>query len=548
MKLLRFFAVLGLVALLGGCRPFSVKTLEGDYQGLFTIRSQDKIDEFEVKAKVKFEEKRRSKITVSSESQNFEIEVIQTGPHKALLKSAIFKNDILLNKVRQHCFLSFEDANQKEKDTAQICFENSKRDTPVLSLDVSFDSGAQKLGLILSTDDSFSLPASETPKSYTLDELRLLVQSKSFDSRIELEKLKTARLIAENSAANLAPHVSANFALGFIGTTFNPLSLIRSIGSLAPFLFPTNWFKAIEKSDLARAEEQAQIILRADTVNTVESLTYNYLRDFALLKEMSAHEQRIIDFQKKVAGRVEARLMPKEANWKLQAQLDVIRQSKIAAEKALHEDLRAIALASGFNSPNAIADITADTESLFTSAISQSIGPSDLFEKAAVLRSPELIQIDYLVKAARMQKQERIWNWLDPAADSAGAIGAGLPAYIQIGSSNYRMVQVQREQLIAKLRNRALSAYDELDTSLRTLGLISDIREQQSNSLALLTRQFNEGDAVDLLTLLTTLQDRFAAEVNYINARFGTLVSFAKRERMLMMGKYSNQPTLRHSQ
>jgi len=76
--------------------------------------------------------------------------------------------------------------------------------------------------------------------------------------------------------------------------------LLKSIGNLAPFLFPTSWMKAKEKVEYAKAEraDRDHDACRYDAY--VESLVFAYYRDKTVLAVFDDYSSKLQDLLQNV--------------------------------------------------------------------------------------------------------------------------------------------------------------------------------------------------------------------------------------------------------
>src|SRR6185437_8446604 len=77
---------------------------------------------------------------------------------------------------------------------------------------------------------------------------------------------------------------------------------------------------------------------------------------------------------------------------------------------------------------------------------------------AAIARSFELDQMDWLISEAQLAKVEEGFDWLDPVGDSNLGLGAALPSQIEVAQSKIDELQVDRDQVKSIISEKAFNA------------------------------------------------------------------------------------------
>jgi len=96
----------------------------------------------------------------------------------------------------------------------------------------------------------------------------------------------------------------------------------------------------------------------------------------------------------------------------------------------------------------------------------------------------------------------------------------GLPAYIGIGTSSVDQALLQRQALQILVASKASDVFSELDTRKISLKLVAEEKSLQQSRMDLTLQEFELGTAVATFDLLTAVQEKFKADVNYSNAMY----------------------------
>jgi hypothetical protein len=379
--------------------------------------------------------------------------------------------------------------------------------------------------------DSFKL---ETPEAYTLT--RAVDQSlkRNFDNRAEFEAVRQARLTRTLSKLNLLPGVTLPSIIAV--ATHDAASMLSSIGDLVPFLLPTRWLQMLEAGKRAKAEEDALILMRADTATQVEGFAYLLARDRAMLQ---FYRDTLVS-AKNVLAQIEARedlgLLPLQAGDDARTVVNGIEQALIGMELSVQEDLTGIAQTLGNHNPEAVTDVSIDTE---LEPIDEARSHEyDVTIQTAIDRSFELRQMDALIEVARYQKTERYFNWIDPAGDYTGKLGFGIGQYVAVGKSQIDQLVIKREQTQAQLAGKVVNTLKEYENSLRIWGLVKENMIVQERRLGRIVTAASFGTSGDLTGMVQIFQDYLGGAV----ARESTIASYrvarAKIDRLLLQGYF----------
>ncbi|MBI3556867.1 MAG: hypothetical protein HY074_11440 [Deltaproteobacteria bacterium] len=381
----------------------------------------------------------------------------------------------------------------------------------------------------------------ETPRDFTTASAVDYALRMNFDNRVEFEHVIQSRLSRSLARLNLLPGVTLSSVISLV--VKDPASIISSIGDLAPFLLPTRWLQASEAGLRTQAEEDALVLMRADTATQVEGFAAILARDRAILKFYLDTLAQAMEVRDEIQSREDLGQYIPGTSDDIRSVVNGIEQATSALELAVKEDKTAIAQTLGFHNPEAIAEFTLDPElepiNGATPIRKTDVKRRDEIKTLALDRSFEIRQMDYLIRIGRLQKIERYFAWLDPAADGTGKIGFGIGQYVKTGSSQLRELVTKREQLEQNIVLKVFNAVIEHNLSIKSYGLASEGMEIQERRLARILETVRFGTNVDMFGMVQIFQDYLAAEVSKENAIATYRAAHAKMDRFLLKGHYA---------
>jgi hypothetical protein len=378
----------------------------------------------------------------------------------------------------------------------------------------------------------------EKPRDFTLPELRKLVQSHSFKTREEFQKLLSAKANMRLHYLNLLPHLSFNSILS--SATGGPLGLVASIGDLAPFLLPNRWAGAKENDRLYQAEKYSAKIVTEDAVNVVENLALAVDRDQKTLQELikiRATVPPILDLINSLEAKTPPLLVPGRHRV-VESPLNLLDETIVSLEDVVDTDLAELATAMGFENPLAIRSLDIGN---FADILNPATFDFADLEKATIQTSNEIPQIGELIKAATANLHGRAFEWLDPSGDPQAGLGFGLPSHIEIEQHAVSQLGVAREKTRAVLLKKVRSAFVDLRMDVEQYKLSQQGIAIQSGRINADTEELKSapndtpiGDLQDSLEKLPT------QTVSLLTAQYGWYMALSRVHRLTHTGPYSN--------
>jgi hypothetical protein len=385
------------------------------------------------------------------------------------------------------------------------------------------------------------MPVMETPADYKLSELVARAVSRSFSSQIEFENVVQARLNSESAHLNLVPHFSLGDLMGVSSIVASWTSLVRMVGDLAPFLIPSNWFKARTAGFQSDAEAYGYKLMQADSGNIAAGLGYAVVRDQLSLAKMQEERAKVAGIRDDVYYREHLGFLPDGSTDTVDAVLVACDKTILGLQGVIEQELAGLATAAGFFNPAAIKSVTIDND--------LSIDHPDTFDtnqasQLALTRAAELKQMDFLIAAARNDHTERYFDWLDPSGGGGAAIGIGMGAYIALGAAEAQAAAVKRQQVQARILQTVTVTNDTLNNSISAYAIAQRSSQIQDALVNDYLNQIHLGGSVPPSELITAFGGQMQADLDLINSRFQYLVAHDNMERAMYLGAYTNLSSL----
>jgi|GEM_PF-6160702 len=276
----------------------------------------------------------------------------------------------------------------------------------------------------------------------TLPELREEVLSENLDLKIQYEKYYQAQKNIGVARGEFLPGASIQL--------INVNATLAILQSVVPT--PSDWFVYQGSQELAVAEK---FTTEGIKLNILEGLTLNYIsikyyED--LLASLKQQEALLNDVFETARGEQELGAGNANAVYLAQRQLLQQQQDIYALETLLLIEKQAMAIATNRDPSEelVLGDLPEDDRDSL---------PATQQEAAilAVNNSNELISNKYQYDAARFMVSAKRWSFV-----SFNGIGFDYASRISIEKSKARIVQLEGEQLVLKIRNQIFAAYKQL--------------------------------------------------------------------------------------
>jgi hypothetical protein len=272
-------------------------------------------------------------------SDGIELSVPSTG-------SVFPRMTVVLHSESPTCYSSAPNAIP----SAAVCFNGTD-----LVVDASQGPAGAAVHISVSRVNGANRPALEVPRTYSLPALMAQAMEHNFNSAVEFQSVVEAKLKTEAAYLNLLPHIDSNDVLNI--ASLNILNELKTVGDLAPFLFPTRWLQKSEAKDRTEADFDAWILTKADAANVTEGLGYNIIRDEAVVAAILENRKGIASIRDEIVERERLGLMQAGSSDDVGSVVNSIDQGYSDLLSSITEEKSSIAQAAGFFNPAAVVDV-----------------------------------------------------------------------------------------------------------------------------------------------------------------------------------------------
>jgi len=389
----------------------------------------------------------------------------------------------------------------------------------------------------------------EDPVSLTLNEAVQIALKKNFASRIEYRQMMQAQKRISESYLNLLPSArffSAVCLTGFV-LTLNPFSLIYGIGDVAPFLFPTRWFNAVQAKYQAIVAQDSYRIMQANLAHEVEGMVYKtvlYREQVAIYNQVMEMVSRL---REPITVLLEKYRMDKYADETLEMLTYQLESGRGTAQSNLKSVLQGLSGTLGYLNLNAITDIRME-ESDLPKAPTRALN-SQLLGRLSRNRSLEARQIQILRKAAKLEKTAMYFQWLDPGGDPSMGFGFNLIPQNKIANESIAILMDQENECLQKATQSGVRSAEAFNSLLiayqqsllfanrqkkRLNHLLDDLKDLGSNEVPV---SFSQGVRSGEISAI--VQDYLTAALAVPDIMAQLRIVQSKIERHLLVGYFS---------
>lgn len=417
--------------------------------------------------------------------------------------------------------------------------------SPALALDKTHSSkGSSSSG---SSSSSSSHSSSGATVTVTPDSLRKMILNDNTSVLTSLNNVYQSKASVNKSRANLLPSLN-------LGVGVSPSFALSSISFLLPFLVPSNWYNLDASKHQLTADGFAYYITELNTYASALSLYMTIQGDQDL---RNVYEQQYENYQKIY------QLTQNDYNYGLKTQADVrqaasqmelarVQVSQIdellIQEKASIRQLMALPFTATINfAPYHLPQLSSEDSSA-----------QRIYAKIED-ETPEVMQINSLIAAARDEKFAAAWGWLGgptlsvSGTDSAGGFGkvsSGVPMNlgfgifptVEISSLNVDQLRIKAREVDtenAELIESAWGSLTEAETQLdQGSAAYDDAKKYFEDTLA----SYNSG-TVDLLHVIQAANSETEAGVDRAKAQVDVDNQRVNMARIMRTGPFAPVPT-----
>jgi len=279
-----------------------------------------------------------------------------------------------------------------------------------------------------------------------------------------------------------------------------------------------------------------------DGMNITESLAEAARRDSEVLFRLHEQKDLIEGIRDLVRIKEAAGLLQLSSSDDLTSLVNQIEMTTVDLEGVQSKELAALSNAAGFYNPRAILGVDAE-DSMVSGPMDSVQSPIQLdlntALQTALVRSAELRQVSAMVQWAKDNRTERVFNWLDPAAEPGAGLGPAFPFYMEVGFHQIDEMLARKEQLKSVVFRKVSDTYIGINTSIQDYALAVRSKEIQARRVLRISQNLKMGINFVMSDLVAALQDQVRADLNIVNAEYGYLISLSRLNRLLYQGPYT---------
>lgn len=523
---------LGLIIL--GLAAFSscseVNSLEGMYQGTMqkgsatslvtgnlTVKNLDDSPEnFEVTFKM---------YESSAVNPPIESKIQFVSDTEAKMTSPLFGKAAKVNlKRHDRCAIN------KDKSVS-LCLDNGS-----LKLKIDQNFLGHNMVIQLQKMDSSNFYLSPIPienREYGIDEVLGLAKFKNYLVQAEAEKVIQARNNVNVAKGNLLPKLNWRGPAIVIGADYT-----GGFQTFFPFLFPKNWFHLQQSKFASSADKYAFISLRANEINTVESIYYEILRD----EEIAAELRKQLTWTKQILEAIklkeEVGEVTKNSIMPIKLLASNLQFDVVQIESSIKKQKSTLAQALGMAPLQEFKALKNIVMPDFSKVVEIQ---ADINFAGVIEKSFEIKGVNALLKIAQSSKEQLNFSFLSP--DEADGIGFNSFAKINIEQSQINVLKIKKEEIKSTLALKMAQAVSDYNQALQAVSTstenVQTLTEQLNYIVANSIQAGGSTPLESLMELVDVQQKILSSKSELINSRYLWLTAKSRIDRLQLKGFYS---------
>lgn len=525
----RIFILAIAIPFLLSCNDPSLPDVKGHYQGWKTVGGKTvqvvaEIPAFQSKDKKYFVEFELAETLGSAVAKKWEASFTANGDF--WIRSPLLKLGSAYLRQQGSC------ASGKTivPETVELCFSNGH-----FKFVITSEEGEATVEL---TRDDLFPPPKRLPenKTYSLDELLGRARFYNYTTQQAAEKLIRAKEGVGRAKWALLPRFNIKIVVEFF--VEGPLAILDNLGYIAPFLFPTNWFRWKEAGFLFEAEKGAYASLRGNQMLSVEQLFYVIHRDMRVYAYLLEHLDWLRKIQKGIEAEEKQQKLPTGSSDFFQLAILPLEQDRLHLESLIRQELSELSHAVALPPLDSISELS--ELSLPDLSALPRLDPKDFFRDAQ-LKSLEIETLKNLLSVASWVTEERRWGFIDPESDDSAGFDFGHT--LRIFRSHENEIRKKMEETHSFLEKQSGNIAWENNANIDLYAVLTQEIEKIKFAFDHLVRRHLAGDRSleewEYLEGLAELGNRrLRAEVKRLNVIHEHLMTQAKYQRLLLLGHY----------
>lgn len=373
------------------------------------------------------------------------------------------------------------------------------------------------LGIFLLAIQSFAAEV-------TLEQLRKQVLDENVDIKIQYEKYYQSQRNVGVALGQFLPNASINL--------ININATLAVLQSVVPT--PSDWFVYQSSQELSIAEKFTTESIK---LNILEGLTVNFLNikhQEELLLSMKNQEEFLKGVYEEVVKKEELGMATPNDVFTARRNLLQHRQDIFSLKTLMGAEKQSLLIAL-----NRTPDEELTLGALPEVNLDVIPGNSDEGIQLAIKNSPELESNKFQAQAARFMVSSKRWSFI-----SFNGIGFDYAANLSIEKSRARVIELQREQIVLKIKNQVHTAYDDLAILDQRIELQSQVAAS-SKDMDVRNTELYENEMIPLSKYLESKNALAGEERTLVRLKMQKLVKLAHLKRLLgldaSLGKFDEQ-------
>jgi len=523
----KFFTALSVTLLLAGCKDGELPELQGRYQGIQTTGSQKiqvitQVPEFSTVGKAKISIFKIYPTLPTAPGDQYSILILD--------KKTVELKAPQLPPLGIRLTLNKTCANGSSgSQEVSTCWSDGKLD--FVLTDRSNPNKSVTINLV--KDDS--LPPLDKNRIYSIDELTGRAKYINYSVAQEAERVFQAKLNIGVARGNLLPKLNLKSLVGIFTGDY-----LSAVGTVLPFLFPSNWFNWKISKELYQAQKNSFASLRGNEMNTVEGLYYLILRDQIVLERLKKHIDWMKQTQEGLRREEAVGTVPGGAADYFGTSVALLERDRINFETLIRTQYGQLSQATALPPIQGIAGLVPVAFPPLDNI--QPIDPAD-FYKDAQNKSYEVKSLNFLLQAAKYAKSEIYFSFFD--MEGTNGIGFGTPYQIKVAKSQQNEIKKKTDETLSLIELKSSLVTMEYNQALESYRLATSSLKSTEKRLKWVIDRHLQGDGTidenefvdQIIDLQYKIMSFAADQATSIQV---WLMAKAKINRLLLAGYYSD--------
>lgn len=460
-------------------------------------------------------------ILASAKGDSYQLIINQNN---IFFKSPIFPEGINLEIKDNQCA---EGVSETYK--IKLCWEKNKFS---INLESTNNSTSSKSLLFIQNDELSNL---SDKKNYTLDELVGRSKFLNYMVRQEAERVFQAKESISSARKSLLPKLNLKSIAGIYTGDY-----LSAVGTLLPFIFPSNWFKVKIAKEMYEAQMNSFSSLKSNEMNSVETLYYLASRD-QLVSNLLSQQIEMMNKVKEGLRLEESvgTIATGTADY-FEQSITLIQRDKLNFDKFILNQLAQIAHTVSLppiHGIDSLASVIIPDLDIVTPIDAEN------FSVQAQDKSFEIKSLKFLINAAKQSKKEIYYSFLD--LDDNNGLGFATAEQLKISKSKIKELEIKIEETKSLVALKCEALANDYNQSLENYKLASKNLNTSKKRIDWLLKRHLQGDEtldeVEFIDQLVDLQFKMVEfSADQISSKYFWMIANANLNRILLKGFYEN--------